>query len=275
MNIFSIGGVGGSGTRLIAQCLKELGCYIGGDLNPVNDNLWFTLLFKRLDILEASDQDIKKLWEIFVKGMVGIPCFEPHEIELLNELAKYPRLQQDIGWLEKRVTSLLNAGLGACDKLWWGWKEPNTHVVIERLYALNPTLRYIHVMRHGLDMAYSSNQNQAQLWGKLFTGVDYAASPRYSLKYWCAVHKKINLLSGIMKDNFFLLNFDEFCLKTEKEVEKLLGFLGVDNTAVNQRKVIDLVGNPRSIGRYRGFDLGLLDGKDIAYVNEMGFDISP
>jgi len=43
----AIGGVGGSGTRLIAQCLKELGYFIGSDLNESNDNLLFTALFKR------------------------------------------------------------------------------------------------------------------------------------------------------------------------------------------------------------------------------------
>ena len=51
----AIGGVGGSGTRLIAQLLMELGVYMGSDRNDANDNLWFTLLFKRIEILFASD----------------------------------------------------------------------------------------------------------------------------------------------------------------------------------------------------------------------------
>jgi hypothetical protein len=54
-----IGGVGGSGTRLIAQMLKELGFYLGSDLNSANDNLWFTLLFKRIEILSASDEEFE------------------------------------------------------------------------------------------------------------------------------------------------------------------------------------------------------------------------
>jgi RNase adaptor protein for sRNA GlmZ degradation len=42
-----VGGVGGSGTRLIADILMELGYYIGSDLNKSLDNLAVTLLFKR------------------------------------------------------------------------------------------------------------------------------------------------------------------------------------------------------------------------------------
>ena len=50
----AIGGVGGSGTRLIAQLLREAGFYLGGDLNPALDNRWFTLLFKRPDWYERT-----------------------------------------------------------------------------------------------------------------------------------------------------------------------------------------------------------------------------
>ena len=50
----AIGGIGGSGTRLIAQCLKELGFYLGGDLNQANDNLWFVLLFNLENVLSRT-----------------------------------------------------------------------------------------------------------------------------------------------------------------------------------------------------------------------------
>ena len=56
-----IGGVGGSGTRLIAQCLNELGFFLGPDLNEANDNLWFTLLFKRTRILTSSEEEFNDI----------------------------------------------------------------------------------------------------------------------------------------------------------------------------------------------------------------------
>lgn len=35
----AIGGVGGSGTRVVAEIVRSLGYYLGGDLNSANDNL--------------------------------------------------------------------------------------------------------------------------------------------------------------------------------------------------------------------------------------------
>ena len=42
-----VGGIGGSGTRVITQILSGLGYYMGGDLNESEDFLGYTLLFKR------------------------------------------------------------------------------------------------------------------------------------------------------------------------------------------------------------------------------------
>ena len=56
----AVGGVGGSGTRLIAQVLLELGYYLGGDLNESLDNLWFTLLFKRREVLDLTEAAVRR-----------------------------------------------------------------------------------------------------------------------------------------------------------------------------------------------------------------------
>ena len=65
----AIGGVGGSGTRVIASILKEVGIYIGGDLNHANDNLWFTLLFKHRDALNLNNTEFNKRLAIFEAAM--------------------------------------------------------------------------------------------------------------------------------------------------------------------------------------------------------------
>ena len=50
------GGVGGSGTRLVAELLRGLGLQMGSDLNVSLDTRWFTLLFKRLEILDCGER---------------------------------------------------------------------------------------------------------------------------------------------------------------------------------------------------------------------------
>ena len=44
--IVAVGGIGGSGTRLIASLLESLDYYIGNDLNISKDNLFFSFLFR-------------------------------------------------------------------------------------------------------------------------------------------------------------------------------------------------------------------------------------
>ena len=52
----AVGGLGGSGTRLIANLLKLHGFYLGTDLNESLDNLWFTLIFKRKSSFFETDK---------------------------------------------------------------------------------------------------------------------------------------------------------------------------------------------------------------------------
>jgi len=75
-----VGGLGGSGTRVVAEILIEFGFYLGSDLNAANDNLWFTLLFKRPRwFVGSSNGEIFKALRIFEKAMAG--CLGPERDE--------------------------------------------------------------------------------------------------------------------------------------------------------------------------------------------------
>ena len=70
-NLF-IGALGGSGTRVIAQIVNQLGYYIGDDLNKPNDNLVFTRLFKNPEWYKTTDQkEIYSRLEIFDEYMTS------------------------------------------------------------------------------------------------------------------------------------------------------------------------------------------------------------
>ena len=57
----------------------------------------------------------------------------------------------------------------ASDASLWGWKEPNSHLMIRHLHRhFGDRLRYVHVIRNGLDMAQSRNQLQLIRWGSVF-----------------------------------------------------------------------------------------------------------
>ena len=126
-----IGGVGGSGTRLFAKMLKDLGFYIGGDLNTAEDNLWFTLLFKRQELWppQAHKDELVQLLKIFYSAMSEGSIPDTVDPESIRRLASRARLQHSAEWLSQRVESLLSLKNVSVDSP-WGFKEPNSHIFL-------------------------------------------------------------------------------------------------------------------------------------------------
>lgn len=270
----AIGGVGGSGTRLIAQLLMELGFYLGDDLNGANDTLWFTLLFKRPEILRVAECEFAQSLDIFIARMTGGGACSAHQAALVRRLAASDRpSEHPSDWLRLRADSLLapqKAYLEACP---WGWKEPNTHVVIDRLMRLMPKMKYLHVARNGLDMAYSANQNQLKFWGGHFIGPECETSPYYSLKYWRLIQRRVLDLCIPMGKRFFFLNYDRFCSNPLAALPGLLDFLEIRATPALVQRLARFVQPPASMGRFKHYGLDSFDPEDIAFVKQLGFDV--
>jgi hypothetical protein len=266
----AIGGVGGSGTRVIAAILREAGVAIGRDLNDSLDNLWFTLLFKHQNILQAPDARFSHLVTIFVAGMSG-GRVGPGDLNALDELAADDRIQHDSGWLRARAESLRLALARPIHSEMWGWKEPNTHVIIDRLIVKMPTLRYIHVVRNGLDMSFSANQNQLQFWGPFVLGADHAVTPRNSLRFWRWANSRILTMLERLRHRVMLIKFEDLCANPKTEVERLLSFTGIKLEPNFLDRATQLVVSPQSTGRYRNHSLDIFEPKDVAFVRAMGF----
>jgi hypothetical protein len=302
-----VGGIGGSGTRVIAMILASLGLNMGNDLNEAFDNLTFTLLFKRKDILDISDTEFNQLRLIYEKLFTN-ETFNKKEIKLIYSLIKKDRPGHPSKWLKERVSNLINKTKffenwltdknviddiqlrnkfkSLTDKLTtnklpidlnglWGWKEPNTHVILERMLKYYSNMKYIHVMRNGLDMAFSNNQNQVLLWGRqLLKKSDFKNIHNASLKYWCLVTKKIIKLGKMMgSDRFLLINFDKLCSRPSKYLKKICNFLNISKKAVRGLKY--LIEPPsNSIGKFCSQDLSIFDLEDILYVKKLGFNVT-
>lgn len=298
-----IGGVGGSGTRLIAALLRELGFYIGDDLNSANDNLWFTLLFVRPKwFARSSDEEIFQGLHLFEKSMLGRSEMSRDDIRVLRRAATdmlfsdYLHLGRDrdilpirrvarlwplkrlaiFAWTAKRITTMLRSRrCGSLTYARWGWKEPNSHVYIRHLSQFFQCLKYVHVIRHGLDMAYSSNQAQVRNWGSHF-GVEMPDStealPKASLAYWIRANEAaMTLGSQLLGDRFLVVNFDELCLAPSKRIPEFVEFLGMDATVVNMDKLCGMCAIPLSLGRHKEHDLSIFDKDAIQRVQELGF----
>lgn len=238
----AVGGVGGSGTRVVARLLQCAGVNIGTDLNESLDDLCFTVLFKRHDLYppSACPKQLNEALEIYL-ACRGIAPFS--EIAMEAHHARLGKIQRereqanpwiDSGTLSERITHMASIPEAPSS---WGWKEPNTHIFLPYLIRAIPKFRYVHVMRDGQDMAFSSNQNQLTLWGPKLLGYDNVdCVPAESFAYWCAAHSKIVALQARYPRSIVLLRFEELIANPQKIALQLLGSLSLtisdDNLAI-------------------------------------------
>lgn len=289
-----IGGVGGSGTRLIAMMLSGLGLNIGSNLNDPLDNNVFVYLFRRIQTLDVI-QD-KKLFQMYLSILRKTFCetkeqLTSKELKLIDQLSTIKNQGVSYKWLEEQHCLIkknvekgpLKEGIEQIQSIRdkyeleqplkgkWGWKSPNSHVIMKELFEEYPNMKYIMVVRNGLDMAYSDNQGQLALWGPvLFSNwkKEWKKSPRLSLKYWRMVHERI------MKDskdkNFLWLDYDKLCVEPEKYLPILFDFLEIPHEYIESVKPMIKVSS--GIGRFREHE-NVFDEEDIEFVKKLGYDI--
>jgi hypothetical protein len=285
----AIGGVGGSGTRLVAQMVRELGFYIGSDLNNAHDNLWFTLLFRRPAwYVSESSKGSGGLYEaltIFEKVMTGSQRLSHREaLTVLRAAAQVAlvghgpnRRGRGVRWPLNRVAAMLHSNASDLrNYVGWGWKEPNTHIFLPQLAKHFPNLRYVHVLRHGLDMAYSTNQAQLRTWGFLF-GIDVPRErdrlPHASLHYWAKANlRAVSLAKSLLGMRFFLLNYDMLCSDPEPTIGSFLDFLGAEVTPEQRALLLSFPDSSLTQARRRHCDPSAFAAEDLAAVSKLGFE---
>jgi len=273
----AIGGIGGSGTRVVVEILQDLGYYLGDDLNAALDNLLFTLLFKRRSLWppESHRAEIDGLVAMFLNLMTQRQEVGEPEMDLLKACVAEATGEHPASWREQRLAMIfrlqdLQEGSGR-DVARWGWKEPNTHIFLRELKASIADLKYVHVMRHGVDMALSVNQNQLKLWGEGLLGREVVVGPGDSLRYWCATHRRLLAIKKEMPEHLLLLDFDKFCEDPGDGLHKLALFLGVELEAPIKDQLLTKIQLPKSLGRYQKADKTLFAEEDLEFVREMGF----
>ena len=268
-----IGGVGGSGTRLIAHIVREQGVALAGELNEALDNLWFSLLFVRRTILLMPPAQVRRLAWLFVNSMRGNLPVSGELLALLDEAARHdrgPALTRAV--LQQSRESMLERRPVAEPTIHWGWKQPNSHVMVPILNQCFPRMKYIYVARNGLDMAFSGNQNQLKyFWGDLLLEGDTSPTPRNALRYWVASYKRILGDRELLGDRLCILNFDALCNNPSRELAKLNRFLGLDESPDVLGALAASISVPAGSGRYRQRDCSQFDPADIQFVKQMGF----
>ena len=284
-----IGGVGGSGTRVVAEIIRRLGFYIGDDLDSANDNLWFLLLFKRPRWFRRACHDRNNIitgLNLLSKAMLGQAGLEWTELQFLIravfEISIFGHNYKGDGrgfWPFVRAWKMIGRRTRTTiNENRWGWKEPNSHIYLEFLDSYFSNIKYIHTIRHGLDMAFSGNQQQLYNWGPIL-GIELPGSksdePAASLKYWIKSNRRVlEIGKKLGAQKFLIVNFDRLCLSPKSEIKKIVSFLEIVPDTENLTALYHIPHRPKSLGRHRHYNISKFDPEDLIELENLGFSIN-
>ena len=287
-----VGGVGGSGTRAIAALLQFCQVDMGSDLNDSLDEMVFNVLFKRTELLCHGNTSRKAAFRsypstrdnIFLdtnaltshlqlyqeyRGVLSLGPDYPERVKRFFRGLNPTHKWQTHNWLAAREMAMLRP---LTKHKSWGLKEPNSHWVLPFLLEALPKLKYVHVTRHGLDMAFSRNQNQLQTWGTIALSREISStSPQDSFDYWCFVHQRILTLQSNYPKQIYVLNFDALCESPEKETASLLAYLDLHHP--DTRSASALFSIPASRNRYLKEKQLNVSALQYQLLSRLGFDL--
>jgi Sulfotransferase family len=135
----------------------------------------------------------------------------------------------------------------------WGWKEPRSIFLLPFFHAQFPKMKFLHVVRDGRDMAYSSNQNQLRKHGRtLLSWWHYRlrSLPEQSLTLWSRInHITADYGETHMGANYLRLRFEDLCLEPGLSIRQIFDFFNLsgDIEKIAAEEIIP----PNSLGRWK------------------------
>jgi Sulfotransferase family len=221
-----IGATGGSGTRVVARIVRGGGTYIGTNLNAYED---------ALDLAAYYDRWINRYVAARERGEEGALADEM-TAELRGVLATH--------------CAELPANARA-----WGWKEPRSVYLLPFLNDVLPSIRFLHVVRDGRDMAFSDNQKQllkhgdAVLGGDLLARVVPKRRAARSIELWSRVNSAAaDFGERELGDRYLRIRFEDLCLQPAETAAQIYRFFELEG---DPESVAREVRDPGTLGRWK------------------------
>lgn len=231
-----IGATGGSGTRVLAGIVRAGGLFTGTRLNDYED---------AVDFGAYSDRWINP-W-VSANGTMADPDLQ----EMASDLAS--------------VVGSHCADLPA-DALGWGWKEPRSIYLLPYFDEAMPTLRFVHFVRDGRDMAFSENQNQLRKHGSVVLDPEQEQleRPLQSIVVWTKVNAQAaDYGEQVLGDRYLRVRFEDLCSDPAGSARRVFDFFELEGDAEGMAQ--DAVRPPSTLGRWRDEKSATVQGlEDIA-----------
>lgn len=201
-----------SGSRLLAQMLDDQGVFIGGKLNESNDAMAILPLVERL--VEDYYPDYHALWD----------QEWPTDLEALF------------------VTAMMEHLAGYDGHSPWGWKLCETTYIVPIIAAVFPEARFIHLLRDGLDVAFSDHvPPQARFWRKVYfnngdiqgwrglsmTNRAYVRRPHvYNALHWMNSVEVGRTYGAMLQERYLEVRYEDLCQEFIPTSRRILAFMG-------------------------------------------------
>ena len=115
-----------------------------------------------------------------------------------------------------------------------------------------PNMKYVHVVRHGLDMASSNNTAQLMLWGpKILQPSQGVAGQTETFNYWCEVHRRFLKIQDRWPANVLLMRFEALLSETTNAAQTLAKFLKQPALNMRIQAFVEALDPPSSLGRHK------------------------
>lgn len=217
-----IGGTGGSGTRVVARIARLGGRYMGRERNETED----CPRFARFD------------WQWGLRYLelgAGTAMTEAFDEVVAAHLAERP------------------------DGAPWGWKHPQSYLLLPFLRRRFPQMRFIHVLRDGRDVALSDNRLQLNRYGPLLDRSEDEPVPVRSAAWWAWANLRARKHSEELGGDYLLVRFEDLCAEPDVWTRRILDFSGGDGAALAAE-----VEPPPSLGRWRRHEAALVGAIEAA-----------
>jgi hypothetical protein len=219
-----IGATGGSGSRVIADICRRIGYFMGNDVNISLDSMVFPRFLDR--------------WVD--------PCLQSWGKPL--ERADLTQMDSELrGCIDQHRAAIVNADAP------WGWKNPRSLLILPYLHHLLPGMRFIHVVRDGRDMAYSSNHHQAEKHFKSLLGTPPAGLSLGELTtlFWSETNANAaDFAQRELGQRYLCIRLEDLCAEPLTVVGRIVQFLDTGR-AQDLNFISQSVNPPDSIGRWK------------------------
>lgn len=242
-----ISGTGGSGTRVLAAALRDAGCYLGDTMNIAHDCTAFTGMWGRRfnpEILKGVSGRMLRPDELFGASLPRYVARHTRPLSDAERATLVDDLLRRLAWLLRNRPTPTTP---------WGWKFPASINFLPLLNEVFPEMRFVHLVRDGRDMAFSTNQVRVASYTPILLDPEAEGLPEpvRSAMLWNRMNVDAALYGqAVMKERYLVIRFEDLCADPGRELARLWSFMGF-RAAVSPEVASRAVSYDGGLGRWR------------------------